>query len=312
MSLNNTLNLQQIEGGEKIKQADKGSYLSFLLTDTKRNTIDNLNGLSASVVLYDKYNNRKWSISSIVRDSTVRFKLPGNLAVGVYDLDITVSNMVFPSDRSVKIEIVEGSLSTSGGASATEPIFELTGYARLEDLDNKVNKVAGKGLSTNDFTNDYKEKLDALSTSGSDVDLSGYVLKSDYDMLKRQVDDLQAKINSGAGTGTGSTTEPTKPSPTISDNSSYPVLSDGNNLYTWTTEQALKMYILYRTTNGNLGLINDVLLKTRLGQELGYRGLSTITSFGSTKAYWIGQDAYNNTSTTAYQSEIDRYLSEVR
>ena len=33
----------------------------------------------------------------------------------------------------------------------------------IEDLDtNKVDKVDGKGLSTNDFTNEYKEKLDSL------------------------------------------------------------------------------------------------------------------------------------------------------
>lgn len=29
-------------------------------------------------------------------------------------------------------------------------------------LGNKVEKIAGKGLSTNDFTNKYKEKLDSL------------------------------------------------------------------------------------------------------------------------------------------------------
>ena len=33
----------------------------------------------------------------------------------------------------------------------------------IEDLDtNKVDKVDGKGLSTNDFTNEDKEKLDGL------------------------------------------------------------------------------------------------------------------------------------------------------
>ena len=166
MGLNNTLNLIQVEGGEKIKQADKGSNLSFLLTDTKRNIVDNLNGLSAVVVIYDKYNNRKWSTTSTVNNSTVKFKLPGNLAVGVYDLDITVSNMVFPSDRSVKIEVVEGSLTTSGSLeNAEEPIFELSGYAKVEDLDKKVDKVTGKSLSTNDFTNAHKSKVDGIPTN---------------------------------------------------------------------------------------------------------------------------------------------------
>lgn len=42
------------------------------------------------------------------------------------------------------------------------------------NLDTKVDKVAGKGLSTNDFTTDYKTKLDNL-TVGSNVTLGGTV-----------------------------------------------------------------------------------------------------------------------------------------
>lgn len=39
------------------------------------------------------------------------------------------------------------------------------------DLDKKVDKVTGKGLSTNDFTNAYKETLDGLNTAlGKKVD----------------------------------------------------------------------------------------------------------------------------------------------
>lgn len=44
---------------------------------------------------------------------------------------------------------------------------DLSGYATTEAMNNalsgKVNTVPGKGLSTNDFTNDYKAKLDGLS-----------------------------------------------------------------------------------------------------------------------------------------------------
>ena len=43
-------------------------------------------------------------------------------------------------------------------------------YATKEELKNKVDKVGGKGLSTNDFTNEYKVKLDGLKNS--DVDKS--------------------------------------------------------------------------------------------------------------------------------------------
>ena len=37
-------------------------------------------------------------------------------------------------------------------------------------ISNKVDKVSGKGLSTNDFTNDYKSKLDSALTSYTESD----------------------------------------------------------------------------------------------------------------------------------------------
>ena len=39
-------------------------------------------------------------------------------------------------------------------------------YANKSDLNLKVDKVEGKGLTTNDFTNEYKEKVDLIETNG--------------------------------------------------------------------------------------------------------------------------------------------------
>lgn len=41
---------------------------------------------------------------------------------------------------------------------------DLSPYAKTTDLTNKVDKVEGKDLSTNDFTNDLKTKLDGIDT----------------------------------------------------------------------------------------------------------------------------------------------------
>ena len=194
MRMNNTKNLIQVEGGEKIKQADKGSWLSFALTDTKRNPVEGINGNSARVVLYDANNKKGWSYSTSVSDNKVRFKLPGNLAVGIYDLDITVNNMVFPSDKSTKIEVVEGAITYSG-ADATENIYELAGYAKVSDLDKKVDKVSGKGLSTNDYTSADKNKVSAIPSSpkytdttykaGSGLSLSGTTFSVDSTIARK-------------------------------------------------------------------------------------------------------------------------------
>ena len=194
MRMNNTNNLIQVEGGEKIKQADKGSWLSFALTDTKRNPIDGINGNTAKVVLYDKARNKGWSYSTTVSDNKVRFKLPGNLEIGIYDLDITVNNMVFPSDRNTKIEIVEGATSFSG-AGVSETLLELAGYAKTSDLDKKVDKVSGKGLSTNDYTSTDKGKVSAIPSNpkytdttysaGSGLSLSGTTFSVDSTIARK-------------------------------------------------------------------------------------------------------------------------------
>lgn len=39
-------------------------------------------------------------------------------------------------------------------------------YATKNDLNLKVDKVEGKSLTTNDFTNEYKEKVDIIDTNG--------------------------------------------------------------------------------------------------------------------------------------------------
>lgn len=50
-------------------------------------------------------------------------------------------------------------------------------------IELKVDKVEGKGLSTNDFTNEYKNMIDTIEAGN--VDLSGYAKTSDIADFKR-------------------------------------------------------------------------------------------------------------------------------
>ena len=59
-----------------------------------------------------------------------------------------------------KWDVLAGTIDTSGFATKTE-------------LGNKVDKVTGKGLSTNDFTNEYKTKLDNLENVTIDFATTG-------------------------------------------------------------------------------------------------------------------------------------------
>lgn len=68
-----------------------------------------------------------------------------------------------------------------------EPLFEVFDGdvgSILEELDNKVNKVTGKGLSTNDYTNEDKTKLDGIDT-GAEVNV-----QSDWSQNDNTADDF--------------------------------------------------------------------------------------------------------------------------
>lgn len=76
-----------------------------------------------------------------------------------------------------------------------EIVTELKANTKLQELiDKKVNKEDGKGLSTNNFTNEYKQKLEGLQPT----DVSGLLPKGGYDgtgqELKDAIDGLQTKI----------------------------------------------------------------------------------------------------------------------
>lgn len=68
------------------------------------------------------------------------------------------------------------------------------------DLSNLVTKVDGKGLSSNDFTNSYKQKLDNIPSNpkytDTTYDLSGYAKTSDIADFKRCIPVTHAQYKS--------------------------------------------------------------------------------------------------------------------
>ena len=75
---------------------------------------------------------------------------------------------------------VKGVLPVSSGGTGVASISDLKTSLGLDQVNNtafdtKVDKVAGKGLSTNDYTTAEKTKLEAITgTNTGDQDLSGY------------------------------------------------------------------------------------------------------------------------------------------
>ena len=58
----------------------------------------------------------------------------------------------------LKSDIVDNSTTLD----ASKPLSAYQGAILANDIKNKVTKEDGKGLSTNDFTDEYKEKLDII------------------------------------------------------------------------------------------------------------------------------------------------------
>ncbi len=84
-------------------------------------------------------------------------------------LDITAAGHLaeWVNDTYTKQEEGKG-LSTND--LTNDLLTKLNASASTEDLEDKVDKVDGKGLSTNDYTTDEKEKLEAVE-SGAQVNV---------------------------------------------------------------------------------------------------------------------------------------------
>lgn len=85
------------------------------------------------------------------------------------------------TQNQYKEYIYTGDTSATYDASKWEKLgdfratVDLAGYAKTADvntaLSNKVDKVSGKGLSTNDFTAAYKSKLDSIAPNANNYSL---------------------------------------------------------------------------------------------------------------------------------------------
>lgn len=104
----------------------------------------------------------------------VNNKLPSLDASNLYNLPTTL--LEGGTSNSAYITIANGIITPNvkvSSAAGNKVVIRSDGlyvakenlepYALKTDLENKVDKVFGMGLSTNDFSNDYKEKVDSLT-----------------------------------------------------------------------------------------------------------------------------------------------------
>lgn len=188
----NTLNLIQVKGGVNIKQGDSSSVLEYELgynVGSDMMSDLNLNGKTAHISLYNRFNNTKWTKDSIVKDNRVSFTINEALGLGVYVLDIEVDGHVFPSDREMYVRVHEGYESYIDGRSAAVAVATAANIANegiRQAIAQNLEKIKGpKGdIGPRGYTGDtgprgpQGPKGVASKVTGSKYDSSGNTIIS--------------------------------------------------------------------------------------------------------------------------------------
>lgn len=104
MNRSNCTNLKQFEGGRVVKQGDSASLFGFALYDENWVPID-LDGQQAKIHFVSKKG--KATFSATVQGSKVSFKIPKVLPVESYLVEVECDGYVFPSDQSVRVDVVQ-------------------------------------------------------------------------------------------------------------------------------------------------------------------------------------------------------------
>ena len=101
----NSTNLKQFEGGDVVKQGDTASLFGYELLDENYSPVPEIEGQEATITLANR--SGKTSLTSTVTDHKVKFNINKVLPVGIYQVEITCGNYVFPSDKSTVIKVTQ-------------------------------------------------------------------------------------------------------------------------------------------------------------------------------------------------------------
>ncbi|QBX16940.1 hypothetical protein Javan291_0064 [Streptococcus phage Javan291] len=121
-----SVGLRQIDGGSVVKQGDTSSLFTFELLDDEERVMTELSGSLAQVRI-GKYHKLYYETHVTVVDGTVTFTISKPIEAGKgYLVEIVVNGYVFPSDKSVKLHVVENLLEYEEAGELTEKSPVLT------------------------------------------------------------------------------------------------------------------------------------------------------------------------------------------
>ncbi|MFA6632742.1 MAG: hypothetical protein WCU90_10615 [Kiritimatiellia bacterium] len=126
------------------------------------------------------------------------------------DFTTTLKSKLDGIEAEANKTIVDGALSTT----STNPVENNVVNTALENLNTlKVDKVAGKALSTNDFTTTLKNKLDGIETGANKTIVDSALSTTSTNPVQNKVVDagLALKINTADIINSLTSSETTKP-----------------------------------------------------------------------------------------------------
>lgn len=191
-----SLNLIQVKGGRIIKQSDKSTPFSFILTDSTGNEIP-LNGKQALVSLRNPKTRAYWETNVTVKDSTVDFKMPGNLIDDKYILEISCDGYVFPSDNDYIIDVKKGYAELIDGNTST--LYKKT----IEEFAKEEAEKAVKRLGSTELKGDKGDR-GAKGEPGLSITVTG-TRKQGKDNIITFSDNTTITIKDGNDGKTGPT-----------------------------------------------------------------------------------------------------------
>ena len=172
-------NLGHVVGSAGEKGDDGSSVWNTSTAPTYANSkytfnISNLSGKIGleiavnDIIFYSTYYYIVSAVNTNTVDCSTRVSIKGSDAsVTIVDNLTSTSSTSALSAKQGKVlndnKIETSSIATSFGSTPSDSKVASEKLTK-DSLDNKVDKVTGKGLSTNDFTNSYKNTIDGLST----------------------------------------------------------------------------------------------------------------------------------------------------
>lgn len=184
------------------------------------------------VYVYKLESNNKWTVT--VREAMSKIATSGSATQSYANSKITISvptNVsAFTNDAGYTTNIgTITEIQMNGVSKGTSGVIDLgTVITAHQDISGKVDKVSGKGLSTNDYTTNEKNKLSGIEASAQ------VNVQSDWNQTTTTADDyIKNKPNSMPASDVYAWAKAsTKPSYTANEVGAQPTLVSGTNIKT--------------------------------------------------------------------------------